>query len=157
MAKKPVRKEPPRIENRAARHNYHIDEELEAGIVLEGSEVKSLRAGRANIKDAYAGEKDGEIWLFNAHIDEYEQANRFNHFSRRPRKLLLHKREVRKLIGLVATKGITLVPLRVYFNKKGIAKVMLAIARGKKDYDKRETEKKRDWQREKAAIMKHKL
>ena len=145
----------PRIENRRARFDYHIDEQLEAGIVLEGTEVKSLRLGNANIKESYAGQQEGEIWLYNVHIQSYTQGNRFNHVERRPRKLLLKKREIKMLIGLLETKGVTLVPLHLFFNKKGIAKIMLGVARGKKQHDKRETEKNRDWQREKARIMKH--
>ena len=154
MSKKKKGLQAPRIENRRARFDYHIEEELEAGIVLTGTEVKSLRQGKANIKDSYATEKDAEIWLINSDIAEYEGGNRMNHERRRHRKLLLHRRQVKKLIGLLETKGMTLVPLRIYFNAKGIAKVMLGVAKGKKEHDKRETQKKRDWQREKAALMK---
>ena len=144
----------PRIDNRAARHHYTIEDDLEAGIVLQGTEVKSLREGKANIKDAHAAEKQGEIWLFNAYIAEYSAGNRMNHESRRPRKLLLHKREVNKLLGLVAQKGKTLVPLALYFNEKGRIKVKLGIAQGKKKHDKRESEKQRDWQRQKERLLK---
>ncbi len=150
---KQKRNDAPRIENRKARHDYFIDEEIEAGIVLQGTEVKSLRAGKASLNDAYGGEMGGEMWLFNANIAEYEGGNQFNHTIRRPRKLLLHKRQVEKLLGLMKIKGCTLIPLRMYFTKKGYAKVMLGVARGKKQYDKRETEKKRDWQREKERLL----
>lgn len=143
--------------NRKARHNYHIDETFEAGIVLHGSEVKSLRDGQANIAESYATESDGEIFLVNAYIPEYGKSGRFNnHETRRSRKLLLHAREIDKLLGAVSKDGMTLVPLRLYFNERGIAKLEMAIAKGKKIYDKRETEKKRDWQRQKARLMREK-
>jgi SsrA-binding protein len=142
--------------NRKARYEYTIEEQLEAGIVLTGTEVKSLRAGRANIADAYAAEKDGEIWLLNAHIAEYASGNRFNHEPLRHRKLLLHKKQVKKLLGRLKVKGVTIVPLSLYFNKRGIAKVTIAVATGKKSYEKRDTIKKRDWQRDKARIMRDK-
>ncbi len=142
--------------NRRARFNYEIGESFEAGIALAGTEVKSLREGRASIADAYAGERNGELWLYNAYIPEYLQANRFNHETRRPRKLLLHRREIGRLIGAVDREGMTVVPLRVYFNERGRAKVELAVARGKKLHDKRETSKKRDWGREKARLMREK-
>lgn len=128
---------------------------MEAGIVLLGSEVKSLRKGNANIQDSYATQKDEEIWLINAYIGEYEGSNRFNHEPRRPRKLLLHKKEVRKLIGKLKNKGYTLVPVSLYFNGKGIAKIKIGLGRGKKEFDKREDKKKRDWEREKAAALKN--
>lgn len=144
----------PRIENRKAWHDFFIDEEIEAGIVLTGTEVKSLRAGKANLQDAYAGEEGGEMWLYSCYIAEYEGGNRFNHVPRRPRKLLLHKRQISKLSGLVKIKGLTIVPLKMYFTKKGHVKVLLGVARGKKQHDKRETEKKRDWEREKSRLMK---
>ncbi len=140
-------------QNRRARHEYFIDETIEAGVVLLGTEVKSLRQGRANIADAYAREEGGELFLVNAHIAEYEQARRFNHDPLRPRKLLLNRRELDRLIGAVRREGVTVVPLAVYFNERGIAKVELGLARGKRKYDKRATEKERDWQREKARIM----
>lgn len=146
----------PIAQNRRARFEYHIEEKLEAGIVLTGTEVKSLREGRANINEAYAGEMGGELWLFNAHISEYPAANRFNHEPRRPRKLLLHKREMERLIGAVQRRGMTIVPLSLYFAPNGKVKVELALARGKKLYDKRETAKQRDWEREKARIMREK-
>ncbi len=143
-------------QNRRARFEYHIEETIEAGIVLTGTEVKSLREGRANINEAYAGEMNGELWLFNAHISEYAAASRFNHEPRRPRKLLLHRREMERLLGAVQRKGMTIVPLSLYFAPNGRVKVELALARGKKLHDKRETAKERDWQREKARIMREK-
>ncbi len=141
-------------ENRKARFNYAIEQTFEVGIVLHGTEVKSLRQGRSNIADSYAAEKSGEMWLYNAYIPEYLQANRFNHETRRPRKLLLHAREIGKLASAVQKEGKTLVPLRLYFNEKGRAKLELALAKGKKLHDKRETEKQRDWQREKGRLLK---
>ena len=140
-------------QNRRARHDYFIDETLEAGIVLTGSEVKSLREGRASINEAYAGERDGAIWLFNAHIPEYRGASHFGHEPRRNRKLLLHKREMNRLIGAVRKEGVTLVPLSVYFNERGIAKVALGLVHGKRKADKRAAIKERDWQRDKARLM----
>lgn len=140
-------------ENRKARHNYEILETFEAGIALQGSEVKSLREGKANIAESYASAERGEIYLINSSIQEYRQANRFNHDERRPRKLLMHKREIARLIGAIEREGMTLVPLKLYFNDRGIAKVQLALARGKKLHDKRETEKKRDWNRQKARLL----
>ena len=125
--------------NRRARFNYEIGQTYETGIALTGTEVKSLREGRSNIADSYAGERGGELWLYNAYIPEYLQANRFNHETRRPRKLLLHKREIARLLIAVAREGMTLVPLKMYFNDRGRAKVELAVARGKKLHDKRET------------------
>jgi SsrA-binding protein len=141
-------------DNRKARFNYEIEDTLEAGIELKGTEVKSLRTGKANIAESYAAEHSGEIWIYNVYIPEYLQANRFNHEPRRPRKLLLNKREIGKLAGAVQKDGKTIVPLKLYFNDKGRAKLELALARGKKLHDKRETEKKRDWQREKSRLMK---
>jgi SsrA-binding protein len=142
--------------NRRARFNYEIGQVYEAGIALVGTEIKSLRAGQSNIADAYAGEKSGELWLYNAYIPEYLQANRFNHETRRPRKLLLHKREIGRLVGAVEKEGMTIVPLKVFFNDRGRAKVEIAVARGKKLHDKRETSKARDWGREKARLMRNK-
>ncbi len=142
--------------NRRARFNYEIGQVFEAGIALAGTEVKSLREGRSSIADAYAGERNGELWLYNAYIPEYLQANRFNHETRRPRKLLLHRREIGRLMGAVDREGMTVVPLRIYFNDRGRAKVELAVARGKKLHDKRETSKQRDWGREKARLMREK-
>ncbi len=132
--------------NRKARHDYEILERLECGMALMGSEVKSLRAGRVNLNDAYGDIRDGEVYLLNLHISPYEQANRFNHEPRRARKLLLHRREIRKLIGKTQEKGLTLVPLALYF-RRGIAKCELAVARGKKSYDKRAAKADADAQR----------
>jgi SsrA-binding protein len=143
-------------ENRKARFNYDIEEKLEAGIVLTGSEVKSLRAGRANIAESYATEEGGELYLINAHIAEYAGAARDGHAPTRPRKLLLHAREIARLIGAVNRQGMTLVPLKLYFNARGIAKVQLGLAKGKKLHDKRDTEKKRDWERQKGRLMREK-
>src|SRR5690606_15613684 len=140
-------------DNRRARFDYHLDETFDAGIVLVGSEVKSLRSRRASIQDAYATEQDGEIWLINSHIPEYHGANRFNHEPRRQRKLLLKRKEIGKLIGSLKRGGVTLVPLSIYFNERGRAKVKIALARGKKLHDKRETEKTRDWNREKQRLL----
>lgn len=134
-------------QNKKARHDYHIEETYEAGLVLTGTEIKSVRAGKVNLRDSYARIKDGEVFLLNMHISPYEQGNRFNHDPLRTRKLLLHKREINKLIGLTKEKGYTLVPLKIYL-KNGLAKVDLAVAKGKKLYDKRESMKKRDAQRE---------
>jgi SsrA-binding protein len=142
--------------NRRARFNYELGEKYEAGIALTGTEVKSLREGRASIGDAFAGERGGELWLYNAYIPEYLQANRFQHETRRPRKLLLHKREIGKLIVAVDREGMTIVPLRIYFNDRGRAKVEIAVARGKKLYDKRETEKRRSWDRERGRLLRQK-
>lgn len=139
--------------NRRARHEYFIEETLETGIVLQGSEVKSLRAGQANIAESYADVKDGELFLINAYIPEYKQAGQFNHAPRRPRKLLVHRREIAKLAGAVQRRGMTLVPLSLYFDARGRAKLELALARGKKLHDKRATIKERDWQRDKARLM----
>ena len=140
-------------QNRKARHDYFIEDTLEAGIVLDGSEVKSLRAGRASMADSWAGERHGELWLFNLYIAKYEAANRFNHEERRPRKLLVHRRQRDKLLGAVQRQGVTLVPLSVYFNDRGIAKVSVGTAKGKRQYDKRQTDKQRDWDRQKARLL----
>lgn len=142
--------------NRRARFNYEIGQTFEAGIALTGTEVKSLRDGKSSIADAFAGERDGELWLYNAYIPEYLQANRFNHKPRRARKLLLHRREMNRLIGAVQREGMTVVPTKIYFNDRGLAKVEIALARGKKLHDKRETAKKRDWEREKRRLLKEK-
>lgn len=141
-------------ENRKARFNYHIEQTFEAGICLIGSEVKSLRKGDAQIADSYVSEDGGEFYLINAHIAEYFQANRYNHSPRRPRKLLLHAREIRKLIGQVTTKGKSIVPLKMYFNQKNIAKVEIAVVSGKKKHDKRDAIKARDIEREKQRELK---
>jgi len=142
--------------NRKARHNYEIEDTLEAGLVLLGSEVKALREGRANIAESYAKPENGEIWLINAHIPEYQEAGQFNHEPRRPRKLLLKRREASKLIGATDRDGMTLIPLKLYFNIRGVAKLEIGLGRGKKHYDKRETQKKRDWDRQKARLMREK-
>ncbi|HVT23150.1 MAG TPA: SsrA-binding protein SmpB [Rhizomicrobium sp.] len=156
MAKKADPEKKVVADNRKARFSYSIDDTIEAGIMLMGSEVKALRSGKATIAESYAQAKDGEIWLVNAYIPEYTMANRFNHEPKRVRKLLVRKTEARKLSAAVQREGMTLVPLRVYFNPKGIAKIELGIAKGKKLHDKRETEKKRDWQRDKARLMRAK-
>jgi len=150
--------DPARIaaQNRKARHDYIIESTLEAGIVLTGSEVKSLRQGHGNITESYAVERDGDIVLLNSYIPEYKQAGKFNHETRRPRKLLLNRREIDKLGGLAQRAGMTLVPLKIYFNPRGIAKVELGIAKGKNKGDKRESEKKRDWERQRGRLMRQK-
>ena len=142
--------------NRRARHNYEIGDTLEAGIVLTGSEVKSLREGRATIAESYAKAENGEIWLINAHIPEYKQAGPFNHEPTRPRKLLLKQREIAKLIGATERAGMSLVPMKLYFNSRGVAKLEIGLGKGKKHYDKRETEKNRDWNMQKARLLSHK-
>ena len=143
-------------DNRKARFNYELIDTFEAGIVLAGTEVKSLRLGKATIGESYAGPSGDELLLFNADIPEYLQANRFNHERKRPRKLLLHKRQIAKLIGAVQRDGLTIVPTKLYFNEQGRAKIELALARGKTLGDKRDTEKKRDWQREKGRLLRDK-
>lgn len=140
--------------NRRARFDYAIEEEIEAGIVLTGSEVKALRLGTVNLSDAYAGPKDGDIYLFNVHIGEYANAPKaFQHESKRPRKLLLHKKEVNRLLGAVKREGLTLIPMSLYFNGRGIAKLKLGLAKGKKTVDKRESIKQRDWDRRKGRLL----
>ena len=140
-------------ENRRARFEYFIDDVYEAGIALTGTEVKSLRFGQGSIAESYAEVKNGEVWLINANIPEYLQANRFNHEPKRPRKLLLHRKQINKLMGAVEREGMTLIPLKLYFNERGRAKLLLAVAKGKKLHDKRESEKKRDWGREKGRLL----
>jgi SsrA-binding protein len=140
-------------ENRKARFNYAVEDTVEAGIALTGTEVKSIRTGKSTIAESYADPKDGEIWLINANIPEYLQANRFNHEPKRPRKLLLHRKQINKLMGAVERQGMTLVPLKMYFNERGRVKLQLALAKGKQLHDKRDTEKKRDWSREKGRIL----
>ena len=140
-------------DNRRARFNYEIGEVFEAGLMLTGTEVKSLRLGKATIAESYADARRGEIWLVNANIPESLQGGRYNHAPKRPRKLLLHRRQIDKLAGAVEREGMTLVPLKLYFNEKGRAKIELALARGKKLHDKRETEKKRSWERERGRLM----
>ena len=154
MARK--KEEPERrvvADNRKARHAYSIESSLEAGIALMGSEVKALRSGKATIAESYAQVKDGEIFLVNAHIPEYAMANRFNHEPRRPRKVLVHKKEARRLAAAVQREGMTLIPLRMYFTPKGVAKLELGIAKGKKLHDKRESEKARDWERSRERLL----
>ncbi|MEP9397250.1 SsrA-binding protein SmpB [Mesorhizobium sp. KR2-14] len=141
-------------ENRKARFSYEVVDTIETGLVLTGTEVKSLRQGQANIQESYASAEDGEIWLINSYVPEYLQGNRFNHEPRRRRKLLVSKREMARLSQAVEREGMTMVPLKIYFNDKGRAKLLLAIARGKKLHDKRETEKQRDWNREKGRLLK---
>jgi SsrA-binding protein len=143
-------------QNRRARFNYEIGETFEAGIALTGTEVKALRGGKATIAESYADARGNEIWLVNANIPEYLQGGRFNHAPKRVRKLLLHRRQIDKLMGAVEREGMTLVPLKLYFNEKGRAKVELALARGKKLHDKRETEKKRSWERERGRLLRAK-
>ena len=143
-------------ENRRARFDYAIDEVFEAGIALTGTEVKSLRFGEGSIAESYAEVKDGEVWLVNANVPEFSHGNRFNHEPKRPRKLLLHGREIEKMIGAVERKGMTLIPLKLYFNERGRAKLQLAVAKGKKLHDKRESEKKRDWSRERGRLLRQK-
>jgi SsrA-binding protein len=153
-------KERPRkiaADNRRARFDYEIGETFEAGLMLTGTEVKSLRTGKATIGDSYAAiDRAGEIYLLNANIPEYLQANRFNHLPKRPRKLLLNAREIARLAQATEREGMTVVPLKIYFNEKGRAKVEIALARGKKLHDKRETEKQRDWSREKGRLLREK-
>ena len=140
-------------ENRRARFDYAIEDKYEAGIVLTGTEVKSLRFGEGSIAESYAEVKDEEVWLINANIPEFSHGNRFNHEPKRPRKLLLNAREINKLHGAVARDGMTLVPLTVYFNARGRAKVELALAKGRKAHDKREHIKEREWKRDAGRIM----
>jgi SsrA-binding protein len=140
-------------ENRRARFDYFIDEKFEAGIALSGTEVKSLRSGEGTIAESYAEVRGSEAWLINANIPEFSHGNRFNHEPKRPRKLLLHAREIEKLLGAVERKGMTMIPLSIYFNSRGRAKVELGLAKGKQTHDKRATIKERDWQRDKARLM----
>jgi len=141
-------------DNRRARFDYELGEVVEAGIMLTGTEVKSLRAGKATVAEAYAGvDRKGEMMLYNANIPEYLQGNRFNHEPKRPRKLLLHAREIARFAKGVEREGMTVVPLRIYFNEKGRAKVAIALGRGKKLHDKRESEKERDWNRDKGRLL----
>ncbi len=143
--------------NRRARHDYFITDTVEAGIMLVGTEVKSLRSGQSSIQESFAGPKDGALFLFNVYIPQYKQAGEhLQHETKRPRKLLLHKREMNKLMGSVKREGMTLVPLGIYFNKRGIAKVELGLAKGKHKSDKRESIKNREWARDKARIMREK-
>lgn len=141
-------------ENRRARFDYSIEEDLECGIILEGSEVKSLREGQANIAESYASVENGELWLINSYIAPYKQAKTFGHEPRRHRKLLVSRKELSRLWSATARKGMTLVPLVLYFNHKGLAKLKIGIAKGKKVADKRATEAKRDWNRQKQRLLK---
>lgn len=144
-------------DNRRARFDYHLEEKFEAGIMLVGTEVKSLRHGQCSINEGHVGPKAGEMWLFNVDIPVYQQAsNATQHEPKRPRKLLMKKKEMDKLLGSIQREGYTVVPTRLYFNSRGIAKLEIALAKGKKLHDKRETEKKRDWSREKARLMREK-
>jgi len=140
--------------NRRARFEYEIGEVMEAGIVLQGTEVKSLRTGRCTIADGYASHKEGEIWLWNADIPVFKHGNRYNHEPKRGRKLLLNARQIKKLIGELKVRGTTLIPLELYFNKRGFAKVAIAVARGKTQYEKRDVIKTRDWKREQGRLLK---
>jgi SsrA-binding protein len=157
MAAKPERRIKVVADNRKARFNYEIGETVEAGIALTGSEVKSLRQGKATIAESYADARNGEIWLINANIPEYRQAGPFNnHAPKRPRKLLLHQRQINRLAGGVDREGMTIVPLKLYFNERGRAKLEIALAKGKKLHDKRETLKKRSWERERGRLLREK-
>ena len=159
MAQKKKKKGPPGnivAQNRKARRDYTIVEDMEAGVMLTGTEVKSLRQGRGSLIDAYAADEDGELYLYNADIPKYEQAGPANHEPKRKRKLLLHRREIARLGGAVNRKGMALIPLAIYFNRRGLAKVQLALGEGKRQYDNRETEKSRDWGRQKARLMRDK-
>lgn len=140
-------------ENRKARYNYAVEDTLECGMMLEGSEVKSMRLGGVNIAESYASIEDGELWLINSHIPKYEQAKTFQHEERRKRKLLVSKRELAKLWAEVGRQGMTLVPLKIYFNDKGRAKLLLGIAKGKQKQDKRASEKKQDWKRQQSRLL----
>ncbi len=153
MAKKPELGHTVVAQNRKARHNYFIEETMEAGLALTGTEVKSLRGGRSNIAESYVTESDGEAWLVNAHIPEYSGGNRFNHEPRRPRKLLLHRKQINRLIGAIQREGRTVVPLQVYFNPRGRAKIEIALVTGKQAHDKRQAIKERDWKRQRARLL----
>ncbi|MEP2946037.1 MAG: SsrA-binding protein SmpB [Lentilitoribacter sp.] len=157
MAAKKKKSDPNRkivAENRKARYNYELIEVLEAGLMLTGTEVKSLREGKANIAESYASFEEGEIWLINSYVPEYLQGNRFNHEPRRKRKLLLKAREVKRFSDAIDRDGMTLVPLKIYFNDRGRAKIEIALGKGKKLHDKRQAEKTRDWNRQKAKLLK---
>lgn len=143
-------------ENRRARREYFIEDEFEAGLMLTGTEVKALREGQANIAESYASPEDGGLWLINANIPEYSGGNRENHEPKRRRKLLLHAREIAKISEAVQRKGYTIAPLQLYFNDRGIAKLSIGLAKGKKLHDKRDTDKSRDWERQKARLLREK-
>ncbi len=153
MAKQPDLGRTVVAQNRKARHNYFIEETMEAGLALMGTEVKSLRGGRSSIAESYVTENAGEAWLVNADIPEYAAGNRFNHERKRPRKLLLHRKQISRLIGAIQREGRTVVPLQVYFNERGKAKIEIALVTGKQAHDKRQTIKERDWQRQRARLM----
>jgi SsrA-binding protein len=142
-------------ENRRARFDYEIIDTLEAGLILTGSEVKSIRKGHVTLQESHIGVMEGDLYLFNAHIPEYLMANHFNHEPRRPRKLLLRRRQIQKWMGSIAKKGMTAIPLKMYYNKKGLVKIDIALGKGKKVHDKRETIKQREWKRDKARILKN--
>ena len=156
MAKQAERKLKIVADNRKARFNYEIGEVFEAGIMLSGTEVKALRASKVTIAESYADSRGGELWLINSNIPEYLQGGRDNHEPKRKRKLLMHRRQIDKLASAVDREGMTIVPLKMYFNQRGRAKLEIAVARGKKLHDKRETDKKRDWQREKGRLLRAK-
>jgi SsrA-binding protein len=153
LAKKPDLGRKVVAQNRKARHNYFIEETFEAGLALTGTEVKSLRGGRSSIAESYVTEDGGEAWLVNADIPEYASGNRFNHERKRPRKLLLHRRQINTLIGAIQREGRTVVPLQVYFNERGRAKVEIALVTGKQAHDKRQAIKDRDWKRQRARLL----
>lgn len=155
MAKKPELDREVVAQNRKARFNYFIEETFEAGLQLTGTEVKSLRGGRSTIAESYVTEQGGEAWLVNANIPLYASGNRHNHEPKRPRKLLLHKAQINKLIGAIQREGRTVVPLQVYFNGQGRAKIEIALAKGKQAHDKRQTLKDRDWQRQRSRLLSH--
>ena len=142
--------------NRKARHNYFIENNIEAGIMLQGTEIKSIRNGRSSIEESYASEENGELFLINAYIPEYQAGGRDQHETRRPRKLLVHKKELTKMINAVNREGATIIPLSLYFNQRGMLKVDLGLAKGKRQYDKRQTDKERDWKRNQGRIMRDK-
>jgi SsrA-binding protein len=153
VAKKPELGRTVVAQNRKARFNYFIEETLEAGLALTGTEVKSLRGGRSSIAESYVTESGGEAWLVNADIPEYSSGNRFNHERKRPRKLLLHRRQINVLIGAIQREGRTVVPLQVYFNPRGRAKIEIALVTGKQAHDKRQAIKERDWKRQRARLL----
>ena len=156
MAKKKKSGENIAARNRKARHNYFIESNIEAGIMLQGTEIKSIRNGRSSIEESYASEENGELYLVNAYIPEYQAGGTMQHETRRARKLLLHKKELSKMINAVNREGITIIPLSLYFNKRGMLKVDLGLAKGKRQYDKRQSEKQRDWKRDQARILRNK-
>ncbi|MBT3989389.1 MAG: SsrA-binding protein SmpB [Rhodospirillaceae bacterium] len=156
MAKKKQSNDNIAARNRKARHDYFIEENIEAGIMLQGTEIKSIRNGRASIEESYASEEGGELFLVNAYIPEYQAGGRDQHETRRPRKLLLHKKELTKLANAVNREGMTIIPLSLYFNKRGMLKVDLGMAKGKRQHDKRQTDKDRDWKRDQGRIMRGK-